>query len=263
MLGRLKEHLKRYTPLAILSFAPSLRRGILAAAEWSENDRPGLAPGEEPNPLREYFNSVTQGPGIWKWDHYFDIYHRHLRKFVGQKAHIAEVGVYSGGSLRMWERYFGPHATIYGVDRQPECKVYETAQTKIFIGDQADRSFWGRFRQQVPELDALIDDGGHQLEQRIVTLQEIVPHLRPGGVYICEDVSGVNDKFAAYVHGLSSGLNAFHAVKEGLVIATPLQRFVCSAHFYPLVTVIEKHAHDTRELTAAKRGTEWQPFPWS
>jgi hypothetical protein len=54
----------------------------------------------------------------------------------------------------------------------------------VFVGDQADRSFWKRVKQEVPNLGVVIDDGGHIPEQQIVTLEEMFPHLRPGGVYL-------------------------------------------------------------------------------
>ena len=68
-----------------------------------------------------------------------------------------EIGVYS---LDMWHDYFGPKATIYGVDIAPECRVYERDRVKIFIGDQADRSFWQETRKNAPAFDSVIDDGG-------------------------------------------------------------------------------------------------------
>ena len=37
---------------------------------------------------------------------------------------------------------------------------------------------------------------GHTPEQQIVTLEEMLPHLRPGGVYLCEDVHGIHHDFA-------------------------------------------------------------------
>lgn len=113
------------------------------------------------NPLEAYFNSHTSGRGIWKWTHYLDIYHRHFQRFIGKQVHILEVGVYSGGSLDMWKEYFGPKCQVYGIDIREECKALETESIKIFIGDQANRDFWTRFRKEVPVLDILIDDGGH------------------------------------------------------------------------------------------------------
>src|SRR5262249_25898809 len=39
----------------------------------------------------------------------------------------------------------------------PNCRIYEKDGVRIFIGDQADRSFWREFRQKVPILDIVID----------------------------------------------------------------------------------------------------------
>jgi|SRR5579862_6050009 len=220
------------------------------------------------NPLREFFEGRKQGPGIWKWNHYFDIYDRHFRQFRGQEVHVLEIGVYSGGSLDMWRNYFGQKAIIYGVDIEPDCRVYENDGIKIFIGDQADRSFWRKFRRKVPTLDIVIDDGGHALEQQIVSLEELLPFLRPGGVYLCEDVHGMHNQFASYVHGLGKKLNDTSQTRESpddsdrriVVVSTPFQSAVGSIHLYPFVTVLERNAVPVAELRAPKRGTQWQPF---
>lgn len=165
------------------------------------------------NPIAAYFESHKEGPGIWKWRHYFDIYHRHFSKFVGREVHVLEIGIYSGGSLLMWKDYFGPNARIYGVDISEACRVYEDDRTKVFIGDQADRSFWAQVRKAAPAIDIIIDDGGHLPEQQIVTLEETLPHLRPGGVYLCEDVTNHFNQFAAYIQGISDNLNYFNQSK--------------------------------------------------
>jgi hypothetical protein len=219
-------------------------------------------PQPPPNPLREFFDSRKEGPGIWKWNHYFDIYDRHFHHFRGQEVHVLEIGIYSGGSLDMWRDYFGPKAIIYGVDIAPECRSYESDGIKIFIGDQADRSFWREFRQRVPMLDIVIDDGGHQPAQQIASLEELLPILRPGGVYFCEDVHGIYNEFASYVHGLSRKLNdtlRTSDITDGCA-TTPFQSAVGSIHLYPFVAVLERNTVPVTELRASKHGTQWQPF---
>ncbi len=137
------------------------------------------------NPLRMFFEAHKKGHGIWKWSHYFEIYHRHFSRFRGQEAHVLEIGIYSGGSLEMWKDYFGTACRIYGVDIEPACKAYEDNTVKVCIGNQADRSFWQRFKREAPNIDIVIDDGGHLPEQQIAAFEELLPHLRPGGVYLC------------------------------------------------------------------------------
>ena len=254
---------------------PSMLRGLRSANAWREYslpgngvlDRPDLHDSSGVNPLKEYFESVRDGRGIWKWGHYFDIYHRHLQKFVGKEVKIVEVGIFSGGSLTMWKKYFGLQSSVYGVDLEPNCRAYEDERTKVFIGDQGDRGFWQRFREEVKDIDIVIDDGGHLPEQQVVTLEETVPYLRPGGVYLCEDIIGSQNRFAAYVHGLTTALNSFALTDvskcdgiDGVVAASPLQRSICSVHLYPFVAVVEKSAHPVDQFLSLKRGTQWQPW---
>ncbi len=160
----------------------------------------------------------------------------------------------------MWRSYLGPRCRVHGVDIEESCKVYENDWTRIHIGDQADRGFWRRFKQDVPTVDILIDDGGHLPEQQRVTLEEMLPHLQPGGVFICEDVHGMHNKFSAYVHGLAQGLNAWEAGGALQTKPNGIQTAIDSIHLYPYVVVIEKAGVPVRMFSCPKHGTEWQPF---
>jgi SAM-dependent methyltransferase len=220
------------------------------------------------NPLQAFFEARTEGAGIWKWQHYFDIYDRHFTKFRGRPAHVLEIGVYSGGSLDMWRDYFGPAAQIYGVDIEPACRAYETIGTRIIIGDQADRMFWRSLRQEGLTLDVVIDDGGHKYNQQMASFEELMPCLRPGGVYLCEDVQGAGNLFASYIHKLGHELNQMRAAENNPASAgrrlacraTPIQAAIASIHLYPFVTVVERNDKPVTEFIAPKRGTVWQPF---
>lgn len=242
----------------------AIRADELCASMPRPDERPRQP--EPDNPLRSYFDAHREGPGIWKWTHYFDIYHRHFQRFVGTDVHVVEIGVYSGGSLQMWRDYFGPECRITGVDIAEECRAYESDRTRIAIGDQADRDFWASFRAASPRVDILIDDGGHTPEQQMVTVEEMLPHLAPGGVYVCEDIHGRGSHFAAFMQMAADALNAAvrpaRAPEEGVPVYVPtgFQAAVRSISFYPFAVVIEKNAHEVKTLTAPKHGTEWQSF---
>lgn len=202
------------------------------------------------NPLADYFYQNETGPGIWKWEHYFDIYHRHLQKFRGKPVSILEIGIFSGGSLGMWLDYFGSHATVHGIDIEPDCRSYETDRIKVTIGDQSDRGFWREFLRTNEGFDVVIDDGSHMHRDQIISLEEIFPGLNPGGIYICEDVHGSANRFASYVMGMASELNG---------ISNPIQQTVECISFHPFITVIEKRGVQMGAPSLEKRGTEWQP----
>ncbi|MGH8455873.1 MAG: DUF4214 domain-containing protein [Stenotrophobium sp.] len=218
------------------------------------------------NPLETFFDSHTEGPGLWKWRHYFDIYHRHFAKFIGREVHVLEIGVYSGGGLAMWQSYFGAKCRIYGVDVLEACKSFESESVSVFLGDQADRNFWKLFKAQVPVIDIVIDDGGHQPEQQMVSMEELLPHIRSGGVYLCEDVYGNHHNFHDFVGGMTNQLNELGKARPGLsdfhegMVLNSFQRDVHSVHLYPYVAVVEKAKAPVSEFTAPRRGTQWLKF---
>jgi len=256
--------------------------------------RPPVAIGASPysggNPLSKYFDSVDAGPGIWKWSHYFDVYHKHLARFRGTNATIVEIGIYSGGSLRLWRSYLGPHARIVGVDISPAVRVYERnpaygSPDHIFVGDQANGSFIREMMDSLSpkgHVDILLDDGGHELHQQNATLHAAWQRLARGGVYICEDLLGINHAFAREVYenyvAAPHGLNSFDASRRATArclrkqAANPLNRQSClypplsatqawtaGVSFYPLMVVLEKNPAASPGLVTVKHGTKWQP----
>jgi hypothetical protein len=155
---------------------------------------------------------------------------------------------------------------VYGVDIREECKVYEEESIRILIGDQGDPEFWKAVCEQVPKLDIVIDDGSHVPHHQITSLEALLPHLRPGGVYMVEDSYSVNHGFPDYAAGLSRNIHAWGKLKPGVhdphdgLIPEPFQRSVGSMHVYPYLTVFEKHDDPPREFLAPRMGNRWQPW---
>lgn len=208
--------------------------------------------------LEEYFEAHAVGPGIWKWRHYFPAYERHLGRFVGRAPTVVEIGVYGGGSLRMWHEYFGSGTLVYGIDIEPACRTYETEGIRILIGDQADPEFLDAVVADAPGgIDVVLDDGGHKAHQQRASFEALFPHLRPGGVYVVEDVHGGTHPFLAYIDGVARSL---HRMGRDGASATPVQAAVESISVYPFLVVVEKRAVPVDRLDLQQRGTEWQPF---
>jgi hypothetical protein len=250
-------------PRAILNNAMWFLRG-LSRTETLVEASPTPSPQ---NDLQRYFDGIQSGPGIWKWKHYFEVYDRHFSKFRNRPVNVLEIGIYSGGSLGMWKSYFGADCTVYGVDIEESCRAYEAQGVRVFIGDQADRNFWRRFKQNAPKIDIVIDDGGHLPLQQLTSFEELFSHLSPGGVYLCEDIHGRGQRFSAYVSGLSSQLHASPQEEDVAnnerrlsVKASPFQSAVDSIHVYPFIAIIEKRSAPVTEFVAPKHRTQWQPF---
>jgi hypothetical protein len=205
------------------------------------------------NDLELYFNN-NPGRLIHKWQHYFEIYDNHFKRFRGKEIVILEIGVFHGGSLQMWKNYFGDKAKIYGIDINPRAKTLEEENIKILIGSQSDRNFLRKLKDELPPIDILIDDGGHRMKQQIMTFEELFGHIKPDGVYLCEDlltsyqlVYGGGHKrggtFIEYSKNLIDSLNAYHSEQASLPV-NEFTKSVHSLHYYDSVLVIEKRKRD-------------------
>jgi hypothetical protein len=201
------------------------------------------------NVLENYFNT-HKGRLIHKWKHYFEVYDRHFHPYRNKKPVILEIGVSQGGSLQMWKDYFGPGAVIYGVDINPICKNFEEDNINIFIGSQEDRSFLRELKSKIPPIDILIDDGGHTMMQQKVTFEELFDHVKPDGIYLCEDMhtsywykfgGGYRRRgtFIEYSKKFIDQLHSWHSRQSSFKI-TEFTKSVFSLHYYDSILVIEK-----------------------
>lgn len=201
------------------------------------------------NFLKDYFYK-NQSNAIHKWLHYFDIYDSHFKRFRNKEVVILEIGVFQGGSLKMWKDYFGDKAKIYAIDINPLCKQFETKDIKIFIGSQEDRNFLKFVKDQIPPLDILIDDGGHEMRQQIITFEEMYGHIKEDGIYLCEDLhtsyweeygGGYKNpgSFIEYSKNFIDFLNAWH-IPEKILPVNEFTKSTYSLHYYDSVLVVEK-----------------------
>lgn len=211
---------------------------------------PAASLPEVENPLLRYLVDHPGGRVVDKWSHYFDIYHRHFARFRGLPVTIIEIGIFNGGSLRMWRDYFGPDSLVVGVDVNPDCAAFAEPGIEIVIGDQGDRGFLHELRDRFPSPSILIDDGGHRMEQQIATFEELYANLDANGVYLCEDThtsympafGGALDDPNTFM-GVAKGLvDRLHAARipGGVFDLDPFARQTDSLHFYDGVLVIER-----------------------
>ncbi len=213
------------------------------------------------NELEQYFRN-NPGRLIFKWDHYFDIYDRHFKRFKGKEIVVVEIGVFQGGSLQMWKNYFGPKAKIYGIDINPRVTALKEENIEIVIGSQSDRKFLRKLKSELPPIDILIDDGVHKMKQQIFTFEELFDKIKPDGVYVCEDIAtsyqlvhgGGYKRLGSFIEfskNLIDKLNAFHS-EQKLLKVDGLTTSMDSLHFYDNVIVIERR--NRTKPTTSKTG---------
>ena len=123
-----------------------------------------------------------------KLSSYFEIYNKIFKPYVKKPITFIEVGVYGGGSLYIWKKYFHHKSRIIGVDLNPKALELKKKGFEIFIGDQGDPDFWIKLFKKIGKIDILLDDGGHTDAQQIQTLISAIPKINSGGIIAVEDV---------------------------------------------------------------------------
>jgi hypothetical protein len=101
---------------------------------------------------------------------------------------ILEIGIKSGKSLRTWRDWFGSSASrIVGLDINPKDFYGDDKGFTRLVADQSSReSLSSALGSQ--DFDIIIDDGSHMLTHQQISLGHLFPRVRPGGLYIIEDL---------------------------------------------------------------------------
>lgn len=123
----------------------------------------------------------------FKVNNYFPIYVDLFGHLVGTRCVFIETGVLHGGSLFMWRSWLGDQARIIGVDLNPDAAKWRNHGFEIHIGDQGSPIFWSDTFSSIGGFDALLDDGGHQSFQQIVTLAAAIKYGKADSVVVIED----------------------------------------------------------------------------
>ncbi len=113
-----------------------------------------------------------------------NIYDVILPKHVGA---ILEIGVQGGGSMRAWCEFY-PDADVFGIDSDIKCADVDVSRAKVFLGDVCDKPFLRSCIERMPQLDVIIDDGGHVACQQQDAFNALFPCLKSKGIYIIEDL---------------------------------------------------------------------------
>ena len=191
----------------------SCSRAFVAA---SLHDKPKPAPGAASELTR-----LGAKYGTDKVRHRFtDLYHRLFGPQRHDVRRFLEIGVFKGQSIRMWNDYF-ERADIFGMD-------YFRAQNRVLKRDlrlslqkdlrrgnngtffeqvahgalgtrvkliDANQSDVGEMEATVRKLraggrfDIIIEDGSHMQRDQQLNLGQLFPLVRPGGIYVIEDIS--------------------------------------------------------------------------
>ncbi len=189
------------------------------------------------------------GRRVHKWVHYLGIYDRYFRAFCGSKVNILEIGVSKGGSLDMWRDYFGPSATITGIDVDPECAGYVSEPNHVRIGSQDDPAFLRRVVEELGVPDIILDDGSHIGRHQRASFDILFPLLADTGLYMIEDMhsaywpgihEGGHRRKGTAIEHVKDMIDDMHAWYHNRATVSPARDQIGAIHVHDSITVIEK-----------------------
>jgi hypothetical protein len=199
------------------------------------------------NLWQEFLNN--RGKSITKWAHYFPIYERHFLSSRNRSLTFLEIGVAGGGSLQMWQRFFGPLAKIVGIDIEPSCKEHEAPGVAVRIGDQSNPEFLQTLIDEFGVPDIILDDGSHRNDHIRATFDFFYPKMGKNGIYMVEDVhaaywpengGGVSNPatFMNFAKGCADRLNADYT--RGEIQPDLITNETFGISFYDSIVCFEK-----------------------
>lgn len=214
--------------------------------------------------LRSHYARHT-GKVSDKWDLYLDVYDRVLAPWRERPIDFIEVGVQNGGSLEIWARYFAAARTLTGCDIDARCGAlaFDDPRVAVVVAPVNTAAAARALLERAPAFDVFIDDGSHVSADIVLAFCNYFRHVRPGGVYLIEDLHCAY--FSGWGGGIATGsamgflkllvdglhheywkddakfaeLAAPH-LPQGATVDAGIARDIASIAFYDSVCVIEK-----------------------
>lgn len=93
-----------------------------------------------------------------------------------------------GASLRGWKEYF-PNAMVYGADIDKRILFQEDRIKTVFCDQTSPEIITNMWTTLGQTFDIIVDDGLHTFEPNKCFLDNSLPYLKPGGIYIIEDIN--------------------------------------------------------------------------
>ncbi len=132
---------------------------------------------------------TDKGTVVGEGHGYTEFYEDFFRKYNGKNINILEIGVFNGGSLKMYNTYFDEKCTIYALDIENK-EEYNTENIKTFICNQGKREDLEEFKKTIGNIkfDIIIDDGSHLPWDQMLSFYYLHDLLKEDGLYIIEDL---------------------------------------------------------------------------
>lgn len=153
------------------------------------------------NTLKEIFTEIGNHTGVDIGCNdkdgihtYLETYDKLFAQFQNNFASILEIGLASGDSITLWNKYF-KKCRIVGCDlsiifNQPEPENGNTIE--LIASDATKPEFVKALGDK--RFDIVIDDGSHLTDDQITTFNLLKGRMNKGGIYIIEDILALDQE---------------------------------------------------------------------
>lgn len=119
---------------------------------------------------------------------YTEVYSRYFAHLRDLPIKFFEIGIFEGNGVQMWEQYF-KNAELHFMDITFSYAKYFSNRSHYHLGDQANaKDLLSIMSSTGGDFDIIIDDGGHTMNQQLVSFITLFPYVKSGGMYIIEDL---------------------------------------------------------------------------
>ena len=149
--------------------------------------------------LSEIFNSDTYNTDKNDLGYIDNFYEDLFETIRNNPIKMMEIGVYNGGSIKLWKDYFHNESEIYASDIN---YFSHLDGTYSIIGDMYSDEQVSKFSNDY--FDLIIDDGLHSFESFVLVMQKYFSKIKKDGILIIEDV--INSAWVKPLYELSYSL---------------------------------------------------------
>jgi hypothetical protein len=139
-------------------------------------------PVEDPNSL-ENIAKTFDTDKFYEHQYVQKVYSELFSPIKNDIKTFVEIGVHKGGSLRMWKTYF-PNARVIGLDINSST----VENCEVIVCDQSKEEDLLKIQEIIRGADVILDDGSHRMFDQQKTFSVFFKSLKPGGIYILEDL---------------------------------------------------------------------------
>lgn len=128
---------------------------------------------------------------------YLPLYEKLLNKKKHTAKNVLEIGIYFGGSIKLWHDYF-ENANVFGLDILHDNQIWDELNNKerIKLYTSTDaynlKFFINTFFNTNMKFDMILDDGPHTLDSMKTFIKLYSQVLTDDGILIIEDIQSVD-----------------------------------------------------------------------